>query len=794
MTRLTQRRKLVTRVVNVTPVAASIAALFFVAAGSAVRAEISAYGTALPINLNMARSLDVNAPTDTDDTNIYLRSHQMHSIPEEQIVLTDEAEVRKAGAVLKGDKITYTFSKDEVYAQGNALVARQGTVFEGPELTYRLDAESGSMPNAKFRYLPNNVRGSSDEVQLLGDGNVKMCNAMITTCKEGDNSWWIEASTLDIDQQEETADGRNARLYLGGVPIFASPYFTFPIGEKRKSGFLTPKMGANSTFGFNVEIPYYWNIAPNYDYTMVLKPMSKRGFMLGNQFRYLQPTFGGQLDYDILFHDRETKKKRYSLAWKHTQRLWGGVGLGVNYQRVSDDNYISDFSTNLRQSSEDVLPQNVWLSYGKTYWSTSLGVYKNQTLRPDNEWTEQPYEKIPEFNFRAYGADVKGFSLLSNFTATRFRHGNNFNYRGEPIGRTRSGDGNRVMLNSTISYPMMGSYWFLTPSFEYSMAWYGDITGRKYNSGNVDIYKNSHRTIPIFTLDSGLVFERNTMVLGRETEQTLEPRLYYAYIPYRAQNHLPNFDSSLADLNFAQLFSPNRFIGYDRISNANQLTAALTTRFIDSQTGKDWFSATVGQRYHFTDEKVDIYWNEINRKNLKSDIIGMTEFTLIKDWKAELGVQYSTLWKKFSKTTAGVRYNPAKYSNIGLYYRYNYDPTDTREAFYNSNIKQLDLSFQWPVTRDLYALGHYNYSIRDKKVIDSLIGLEYREGCWIFRSAIQRYVRSAGRTTTNFFFELELVGLGAFGSSPIEALQQSITGYQPLSPRPIEVGRYDYYE
>ena len=220
----------------------------------------------------------------------------------------------------------------------------------------------------------------------------------------------------------------------------------------------------------------------------------------------------------------------------------------------------------------------------------------------------------------------------------------------------------------------------------------------------------------------------------------------------------------------------------------------MTTRFIDSQTGKDWFSATVGQRYHFTDEKVDIYWNEINRKNLKSDIIGMTEFTLIKDWKAELGVQYSTLWKKFSKTTAGVRYNPAKYSNIGLYYRYNYDPTDTREAFYNSNIKQLDLSFQWPVTRDLYALGRYNYSIRDKKVIDSLIGLEYREGCWIFRSAIQRYVRSAGRTTTNFFFELELVGLGAFGSSPIEALQQSITGYQPLSPRPIEVGRYDYYE
>ena len=159
---------------------------------------------------------------------------------------------------------------------------------------------------------------------------------MITTCKEGDNSWWIEASTLDIDQQEETADGRNALSLSRRRSNFCLTLLLLSrLARKRKSGFLTPKMGANSTFGFNVEIPYYWNIAPNYDYTMVLKPMSKRGFMLGNQFWYLQPTFGGQLDYDILFHDRETKKKRYSLAWKHTQRLWGGVGLGVNYQRES---------------------------------------------------------------------------------------------------------------------------------------------------------------------------------------------------------------------------------------------------------------------------------------------------------------------------------------------------------------------------------------------------------------------------------------------------------------------------
>lgn len=799
MTRHISQQKLVTACLKVKPLIGSLmTALFVLSAGSAAQAELKATEQTLPVRLNMARTLDASAPTEVDDTNIYLSAYHMEAVPDEKIILTDGAEVRKAGAVLKGDKITYTFSSDEVYSKGNALVARSGTVFEGPELTYRLDAETGNIPNAKFKYLPNNLRGTSDEVELLGDGNAKLCNAMITTCREGDNSWWIEASTLDLDNNEEVAEGRNARLYLGGVPVFASPYFTFPIGEKRKSGFLTPTFGVNSTFGFNLEIPYYWNIAPNYDYTVVLKPMSKRGITIDNQFRYLQPTFGGEVKYEFLYKDKETKTYRYALDWKHTQRLPGGVNLGIVYQKVSDDDYLSDFSTNLRQSSEDVLPQNIWLSYGRTYWSTSLGVYKNQTLRPDGEMNEEPYEKVPEYNFRAYAADLKGFSLSSTFTATRFKHGDNFDKAGRPLGKTRSGNGNRFMVNSSISYPLIGSFWHLTPSLEYSMAWYRNVTGEKYNGEpgiRGELYRSSHRNIPIFTIDSGLVFERNTTVLGRSTEQTLEPRLYYAYIPYRDQTHLPNFDSSLADMNMAQLFTPNRFIGYDRIGNANQLTAALSTRFIDSQTGREWFTATVGQRYHFADERVHLYWDNIKNRKLKSDIIGSTEFTLIKDWKAELGIQYSTLWKKFSKTTAGVRYNPAKYSNVSLYYRYNYDPDDRNEDLLeNSNIKQIDFAFQWPVYKDLYALGRYNYSLRDKKVIDSLFGLEYREGCWIFRSVVQRYVRSEGKTTTNFFFELELIGLGAFGSSPLETLRQGIIGYQPLSPRPIEVGRYDYYE
>ena len=739
------------------------------------------------LRLRLSRGLNEQAPTERDEASTYLSAYRMVGRTNEKIELYDDAEVRRGGAVLRGDTITYTFSTDEVYSKGNALVARNGTVFKGPELTYRLDAETGEMPDATFRYLPNEMRGTSDKVELLGGGRAKMCNAVITTCREGEEAWWITADSVDYDQLDESAVGRNATLYLGGVPIFASPYFSFPVGSERKTGFLTPRFGINSTLGVNLELPFYWNIAPNYDYTFTPKPMSKRGVLLGNEFRYLQPSFSGELTYDVIFKDKETKDRRYALSWKHFQRLGrGGPTLGVDYQRVSDNDYISDFSTTIRESSENILNQKVWLSYGKTYWSTSLGVYKNQTLAPGGRrQTEKPYEKVPEFNLSGNVADFHGFALTSRLTATRFDRG-----AGSTVGRHHlSGDGYRTLLDSSISYPLMGPFWFITPKFQYNMAWYRDIHDA---ASYVD--RSGSRLVPIYSLDSGLVFERNTTFFGRETEQTLEPRLFYAYIPYRDQSHLPNFDSSEADMNFAELFSPNKYTGSDRIANTNQLSAILTTRMLDAGTGKEWFTASVGQRYYFENNQVGLYWSDPAKTKNRSDLLASAQFSFYQDWRIEGMVQYSSEWSKVSKTTAGVRYNPRKFSTVSLYYLYNYNPNDKRDAYYNTNIRQVDFSFQWPIVKDLYALGRYNYSLRDHRVVDSLAGLEYRAGCWILRGAIQRYIRSEGRTTTNFFFELQLVGLGTVGSSPIEALSEGISGYQPLGPRPVEVGRYDYYE
>ncbi|HCO53111.1 MAG TPA: LPS-assembly protein LptD, partial [Sutterellaceae bacterium] len=273
------------------------------------------------LKLNAARRLDENAPSEEGDAPTYLTAFKMIGTPNEKIELIDSAEVRRGGSVLRGDTITYTFANDEVYSNGNALVARNGTIFKGPELTYHLDAETGEMPNATFRYLPTQMRGTSDKIELLGEGKAKMCNAMVTTCREGEEAWWIKASDIDYDELDGSAVGKNARLYVGGIPVFASPYFSFPVGSERKTGFLTPRFGMSSTLGVNMEVPFYWNIAPNYDYTLTLKPMSKRGVLFGNEFRYLQPTFSGQVDYNVIFKDKETHERRYGVAWKHYQRI-----------------------------------------------------------------------------------------------------------------------------------------------------------------------------------------------------------------------------------------------------------------------------------------------------------------------------------------------------------------------------------------------------------------------------------------------------------------------------------------
>ena len=437
---------------------------------------------------------------------------------------------------------------------------------------------------------------------------------------------------------------------------------------------------------------------------------------------------------------------------------------------MSDDDYFDDFSTSLRDNTDDILPQDYWLNYTSTYWNAAVRVTKNQTIND----TDKPYEREPQFSWNAFVADAAGFELTTHLEATRFVHPTEI-------------DGDRFVFHQQIAYPIRGAGWFVTPKAQ--------LISTKYDldHDSSDRYTDSSPgyTVPMFSIDSGLTFERDINVANRDVLQTLEPRIFYSYTPYRDQSQIPLFDSSVADLNFAQLYSENTWAGYDRIAETNQVTASVTSRFIDADSGLEWLQASIGQRYYFNDRTVNSEGERISMENQKSDFLASIGARLTRTISASLFGQWSWERSSFKKAVAGVRWHPKPQSVIGLYYRYNWQEDRNSKDY----IDQIDLALQWPLSDKVYALLRQNYSLYDHKFIESLAGVEYHAGCWTLRAVAQRYTRDEDKNDeTNFFLQLELTGLGAVGSSPLSELQRSIPGYQTRSPVPTSIGTYDYYQ
>lgn len=746
---------------------------------AAVAAACMAQPAFAALQLHSASELDESPAGVVENPSTYARANDVTGSPQDVLHLIGNAEIRRGGATLKGDRLTYTQETDEVVARGGVLLSKNGATFTGQEANYRIDAQSGSMPDADYTFEARGLRGCAKQVEFIDGSHISMADALITSCPKGSKSWWVSLDQLDLDQGDSSALGRWASLYLGGVPVFGFPWFDFPIGQERKSGFLTPSMTMSTSKGLQISVPYYWNIAPNYDYTLVPDIMTKRGLMLENEFRYLQPNYSGKINYNWMPRDRDRDESRYGLHFEHRYSR-GGFYAGVNYNRVSDDNFIDDFSGTIRESSEKVLNQDAWMGYGQDFWNFNARVTKNQTLENKGYW--EPYSRVPQFTFNTYKGDLYGIEYTGKIEATRFTHPSK-----------QRPDGDRFVIDQAVSYPLRGSWWFLEPKARWIGTWY-NMRDSHPVMGTTPLDSSPSRTLPIFSIDSGLIFDRETSWLGHNAEQTLEPRLFYSYIPYRDQSRMPVFDTTVSDLNIAQLFQESVFSGYDRISEANQLTAALTSRYLDSASGIEWFRGTIGQRFYFSDQRValqDFYTGARGgvRTDSHSDLLGSVGVRFTKSLTADGTIQYSSSDKRISRAYAGFRWNPRPSSTLSLYYRYNYAPGD-----YYNNIKQVDFGVQWPLTGNFYAVGRWNYSFRGSHIIEALGGVEYHGDCWTLRTVLQRYVTSTDKYDNTFFIQLELNGLGSIGTSPVSELRSGIPGYQNASPVPSATGRYEYYD
>src|SRR5918993_583915 len=361
--------------------------------------------------LKLERQLDENRAPVRDRAPTFARAQNIEGTIDEKLILRGDAEIRRGGTVLRGDTITYTQATDIVNVEGQARVFRDGAAFAGPRLDFRVDAQTGTMPDANFTYAPRRGRGEAALVEFLGSDRARMERARFTTCGPGDNAWWVQAEAIEFDGLDETATATFATLYFKGLPVLASPILSFPTSDRRKSGFLTPSFGLSSTLGTDISTPYYFNLAPNYDYTLTPRIMTKRGVLFENELRYLSPTQRATLVYDIIGKDREFGTSRDFAAVRYEDAAPSGFAAGINYNRASDDRYFVDFATTIVDTSQKVLPQDGYLAYNQTYWNTAVRMTKNQVLQdPDlSQPVAKPYERVPQATLSGYIADWRGF-------------------------------------------------------------------------------------------------------------------------------------------------------------------------------------------------------------------------------------------------------------------------------------------------------------------------------------------------------------------------------------------------
>lgn len=693
------------------------------------------------------------------DAQITVRAEEISGRPEREINLEGDVEVIRGQTRVSADSACYNFVEQEVSARGQVRMWRFGDRYKGDALQLNLDSGKGSILHPEYRMELNNAQGQASRIDFINEDEALVQDGTYSTCEGPNPDWYLKASTLRLDAGRDVGVAGKTVVYFKGVPIIGTPAMSFSLSGARRSGWLPPSIGFGSEGAAEVTLPYYFNIAPNRDLTLYPRLITNRGLQMGATGRYLGETgaggYLGETHLELLLRDQETKTDRWLVNSTHSQALARGLSYGWNVRAASDDEYPSDFSKSISTSAERQLLRELRTDYQSQYWSLAARVQNYQVLQDPAAAGDpslavaRPYDRLPQINFHAGRYDVNGFDWSADAEATRFWH-------------PQLVRGNRAVFAPQVSYPWVRPGYFVTPKLS--------VHASAYELDKIEgTARTLTRALPTFSLDSGLVFERSSTLLGRAVTQTLEPRLFYVYTPYKDQSRFPNFDSAEAGFNFAQIFTENRYIGSDRISDANQLTAAVVSRFIESD-GAERLRLALGQRFYFAEQRV-LLDASTPRNESRSDLLLAAAGRIANDWSFDSAVQYNASAGSVYSSNYGVQWQPGAKKVVNAEYRY------LRDSF-----KNVDVSSQWPLSLRWYGVGRVSYSLRDRKILESLIGLEYKADCWVFRMGAQRFVTTAQNTSTPIFFQLELNGLSKLGfGNPLESFYKSIPGYSRLN-------------
>ena len=722
-----------------------------------------------------------------------LRVYGTHTI---DVIAEGEAELQRDAFTLTADRLIYREPTDEVLAEGNVCL-KQGdgkAEMSGPSASLIVGARTGEFVEPKYSMtsvrpqrgegaLPKVVSGGgqADSLRIEGENQYHATNATWSSCPAPNPDWYIKAGSLELDYDREVGTARDGTLVFKDVPIFWLPWAEFPLVGQRLSGLLPPVMESSTKAGFGFTVPYYWNIAPNYDLTLVPRYMSRRGMQLGTEARYMGASYNGMVRGEYLAHDNVTGEQRLLSSLLHRQWLTPTLYGSIDFNRVSDDRYFEDLSTRVSMSSKVNLLREGRLMYvGGGWWNFSALAQSYQTLSPDpDKPVSTPYRRLPQVVLNAnrlgefsgfLGASGLDLGWKSEFV--RFTHPDDDHANTHPD--DDHANASRLTAYPQLSLPLQWPGFYITPKIGLHYTRY-DIDREQPLPGMRD---SIVRSVPIFSIDSGLTFERDTRLFGRDYIQTLEPRVYYLKTKYRRQDDIPLFDTSRYDFGFAQIFSENLYTGGDRIADAKQLTVAVTSRLIDPATGIENMRVILGQRYYFQDQRVTLNYIdesgtlhddiEIPRTNKRADVLAGFSTRIGRYATFDSLWQYNPRDAKTERYTANLRYNPGHTRAVNLGYRYARDI-----------LRDVDISGQWPLWGRWYGVTRLTYSLKDSKMTENIAGLEYNGGCWVLRMGAHRYTTRSNESNNAFFLQLELNDFASIGpgGNVVSLIKRSVPGY-----------------
>ena len=718
------------------------------------------------------------------------------------------AELRRHDTVIRADRLQLDQRTNDAQAKGNVLINRSGDRFQGPELQINVETYQGTFTQPTFNLLQNEGQGDASRVDFLGEDKAVAFDARYSTCprKPGADwmpAWMVRATKIEFDNVAQTGTATNGALEFQGVPILGWPRFSFPLTDARKSGLLPPTLNIDNISGLEVTLPYYLNIAPNLDATLYPTVMSKRGVDLGAEVRYLQPTYAGLVRGAYMPSDQLRDANRWGYTAQHNQSLTGSslafggsAGLYLNLNRVSDDDYWRDFPRATASLTTRLLASDAVYSWGQGPWSVSAGAYTWQTLQDVDAPITPPYDRLPSVAVR-YGrsdaqvANLSGvdWSVLTEYT--RFQ---------SVPGLTGQTNGDRALTVAEISRRFQAPGWFIKPRAQIHATQYS------FDSALANGSRSASRVLPTVSLDSGLIFERDASYFGRGFTQTLEPRAFFTWTPYRDQRLLPNYDSAANDFNLASIYTENAFGGNDRISDTRAVTVGVSSRLLDPDTGAEVVRLGVAQRYLFRDQEVFLPnatglagGDPINER--LSDILLAARVQWSPRWLTDANVQYSPGDRQSVRTTLSGRYTPSNFRVLSAAYR-----------LQRGSSEQFDVGWQWPLS-DLfgspagpavrgralgpgqwYSVGRINYSVPDRKVVDLVAGFEFDGGCWLGRVVLERLQRSNASANQRILFQLEFTGFSRLGSNPLKTLKDNVPRYQYLREEINPPSRFQQYD